>query len=379
MTPLPRLALLCDLLEENWQSMNLVAEMLFLQLRDGFASEVRAARIDPALSRRFSRLPLLGRKRAALNADILLTRLWDYPRLVRRRAGDFDLLHVCDHSYAHLVHELPAARTGVYCHDLHAFRCLFEPDHEPRPRWFRSVQRHVLDGLKKAAVVFYSTADVRRRIDDLGLIDPDRLVHAPYGISPEYTPGPDAADAAEAAALGLGGRPYLLHVGVCTTRKRIDVLLDVFALARKRYPDLRLAQIGGPWTPEQCEQIDRLGVAADVVQVRGLERRTIAALYRRAAMLLQPSEAEGFGLPVIEALACGATVVASDLPILREVGGDAAVYCPVADVPRWAEAVVRLLDDPAAAPEPSCRLAQARRFSWASHARTVLGAYQRLL
>ena len=179
-------------------------------------------------------------------------------------------------------------------------------------------------------------------------------------------------------------QPTFRDVPICCTsaahpRKRIDVLLDVFAAVRPQVPDLRLVQVGGPWTTAQSEQIERLGIGDVVIQLRGLTRPQLAALYRRAALVLQPSEAEGFGLPIVEALACGATVVASDLPVLREVGGDALVYRPVADIPSWADAVRGLLADPAAAPPRDASLARARLFSWPAHARTITNAYLRLL
>ena len=105
----------------------------------------------------------------------------------------------------------------------------------------------------------------------------------------------------------------------------------------------------------------------------------IAVLYRAARLVLLPSEAEGFGLPLIEALACGAPVAASDLPVFREVAGDAASYFPVGDVPAWAEGVSRLLADPGVAPPRAVRLARAAQFTWANHARIIADAYARIL
>ena len=84
-------------------------------------------------------------------------------------------------------------------------------------------------------------------------------------------------------------------------------------------------------------------------------------------------------LPVIEALACGAAVVASDIPAMREAGGPAAVYAPVGDVGAWSHAVAKLLADPASAPPRCDRLAWAGRFTWTAHAETIARAYHRLL
>jgi glycosyltransferase involved in cell wall biosynthesis len=375
---LPRLAVICDLVEENWPSMDLAAEMLLEHLRADQHAVVEALRVCPPMRRRFTRAPLFGKQGSAHNADRLLNRFWDYPRHLRRSSRGCDLFHVCDHSYAQLVHALPGTRTGVFCHDLDAFRCLLEPDVERRPLWFKAMAWRVLRGLQKAAVVFYSTSAVRREIDRHGLLDGSSLMQAPYGIAPEFTPEPAEPDPAAGLVRTLGGAPYLLHVGSCIPRKRIDVLLDAFAGARARFPGLRLVQVGGQWTPAQQEQLTRLGLASAVLQLRGLEREVVGALYRRAALVLLPSEAEGFGLPVIEALACGATVVASDLPVLREVGGVACVYRTPADVPLWVEAICRLLGDPAAAPDRLARFAQARRYSWAAHAQTIVDAYGKL-
>jgi glycosyltransferase involved in cell wall biosynthesis len=369
---LPRLALLCDYPEEGWISMELTAEMLWRGLVEHHAQAFEVERVCPPFRRHLTRLPGVRGLRFAFNGDRALNRHWHYPRFLRREAAAFDVFHVCDHSYAQLVHALPPERTGVYCHDLDAFRCLLEPEREPRPPWFRALARRVLHGLQKAAVVFHNSLDTRRRIEKYGLVEPSRLVYAPLGVAAEFRPENNGE------APGIDG-PYVLAVGSCVGRKRLDVLFDVFAALRPRFPGLRLVKVGSAFTDAQRAQITRLRLAPDLVALHGLKRGRIAALYRGASAVLLPSEAEGFGLPLIEGLACGAPVVASDLPVLREVGGDAAVYCPVGDVPAWVEQVSRLLADPTGGPTWAVRLAQASRYTWSAHAAVIARTYQSLL
>jgi glycosyltransferase involved in cell wall biosynthesis len=355
-----RLAVVRDFRAELWPSMDLCADELLAHL----PATVAAEDVAPPFRRFFSRLPLA--RRAGFNADRLLL-----PPPARPAARRADFLHVVDHSYAHLVSAAPPGRAGVYCHDLDAFRSLLEPETERRPWWFRKLARRTLDGLKRAAVVFHNSAATGHRLLEAGIVTPDRLVHAPLGVAAEFTP-----EAAGPVELPVAlDPPFLLHVGSNIPRKRLDVLLDVFAAVRGRAPGLRLVQVGGPWPASLAEQVARLGVGASVVQVRGLSRGQLAELYRRAAAVLVPSEAEGFGLPVIEALACGAAVIASDIPTLREAGGDAVVFRPVGDVPAWADAVTRVLTDPASAPPRAARLAHAARFSWREHARVIAETY----
>ena len=376
---LHHLAILTDFPEEGWRSMDLCGDMLLDHLpRDGPLA-VDAGRFCPPFRRLATRLPVVGRRHAAFNADRLLNRFILFPRYARQAARRFDLFHVADHSYGQLVHALPAARTGVYCHDVDAFRCLFSQVAHPRPRWFRAMSQRILTGLRKAAVVFHSTVAVGEEIRRAGLIDPDRLVLAPYGVSPEFTPGTTQPVVELPWLAELDGRPWVLHVGTCNKRKRIDVLLDVVAAVRQTVPDLRLVKVGGEWTADHRERIARLGLAGAITHVCGLTRVELAAVYRRAPVALVPSGAEGFGLPVIEALACGAAVVASDIPALREAGGPAAAFAPVGDVGAWSDLVAKLLTDRSAAPPRADRLAWAGRFTWTAHAEIIARTYHRLL
>jgi glycosyltransferase involved in cell wall biosynthesis len=372
------LAILTDFPEERWPSMNLCGDMLLDHLPLDGPYGVDATRLCPPFRRLAGRVPMVGRH-AAFNADRLLNRFILFPNYARHVARQFDVFHVADHTYSQLVHALPAGRTGVYCHDLDAFRCLFDRVTDPRRRWFRAMSQRILSGLRKAAVVFHSTAAVGEEIRRTGLIDPDRLVRAPYGVSPEFAPAAIQPSVKPRWLAQLDGQPWVLHVGSCVARKRIDVLLDVVAAVRETVPDLRLVKVGGEWTTDHRERIARLGLAGAITHVTGLTRVELAEVYRRASVVLVPSGAEGFGLPVIEALACGAVVVASDIPALREAGGSAAVYAPVGDVGAWSSVVAKLLSDPSAAPSWADRLAWAERFTWTAHAEIIARAYHRLI
>jgi glycosyltransferase involved in cell wall biosynthesis len=375
----PRLAVLTDFPDEGWPSMNLCGDMLLAHLPRGGPVAVQADRLCPPFRRLSTRLPILERFNPAFNVDRLLNRFLLFPRHARRAAPRFDLFHIADHTYAQLVHALPSGRAGVYCHDLDAFRCLIEPAVDPRPRWFRALACRILAGLKAAAVVFHSTTAVGEEIGRTGLVSRDRLVLAPYGTAPEFAPDPPGDPVRLPGLVGFDDDPWLLHVGSCIPRKRIDVLLDVVAAVREGVPGLRLVKVGGEWSPDHWCQITRLGLAGSIVHVHDLTRAELAELYRRATVVLVPSKAEGFGLPVIEALACGTPVVASDIPALREAGGPAAAYAPVGDVGAWADAVARVLRDPTASLSRAERLAWSARFSWATHAETIARAYHRLL
>lgn len=374
-----RLALICDYLEEGWLSMNFCAEMLYKYLDAEHSAEMRSQQILPAFQKRFGYIPGLNQKKSAFAMDRSINHFWDYPRYLSKQLNDFDFFHICDHSYSQLVHTLPPERTGVFCHDIDAFRTILQPDKYPGSVRYNAMQARVLKGFQKAAVVFYTTTEVRKQIERYNLLDPARLVQAPLGIAPEYSPHAQEIGLSDRQIIAqVDNQPFILSVSSSKNRKRLDVLLDVYAAVRAKHPELKLVRVGSDWTSAHKEQIERLKIADGIIHLQGLERTALAELYRRALLVLVTSEAEGFGLPIIEALACGSTVVASDLPVLREVGESAGVYCPVGDIPQWAETVDRLLTSPTAAPERAVRLAQAAKYSWSAHTRTISQAYIQL-
>ncbi len=379
-----RVGLVCPMPQERWFSIELAAEMLVAEFRAHHWGELRAETIRPGMARRLGAVPGLGGRRAALNADRLLNRFWDYPRRLRRVAGAYDLFHLVEHSYGQLARVLPPRRTVVTCHDLDTFRPVLEPARDPRPAWYRAMVERQMTALRTAARVICVSQAVASELDGFGVVPRGRVRVVPNGIDAACSPAPDSvADAAAATLLGpaRADEPELLHVGSTVARKRIDVLLRVLASVRTRLPGARLVRVGGELEPEQAALATALGVGGGVVSLPFLDRATLAAVYRRAALVLQPSEAEGFGLPVAEGLACGTPVVASDLTVLREVAGPAAEYRPVGDVAAWSEAVLGLLaerraDPPRWAARQAASAARGGSFSWRAHAAGVARVYR---
>jgi glycosyltransferase involved in cell wall biosynthesis len=117
-------------------------------------------------------------------------------------------------------------------------------------------------------------------------------------------------------------------------------------------------------------------VESSIVELSGLSREVLAAAYRRASLLVHTAEAEGFGLPLIEAMACGCPVIASDLPVLREVGGTAATYRAVGDIPGWTGAIVAALQGRG---NRESGFANAARFSWSENVDRTSRVYKQVL
>jgi glycosyltransferase involved in cell wall biosynthesis len=385
--PARRVGIVADFLEERWPSMDLAAELTALAVeRDaggGFAPTILRPRMPRVLNGRFGR----AKRDAAPSVDRYLGRYVAYPRWLRPRAGEFRLLHVIDQSYAHLVDHAAGRPVVVTCHDLDVFRSLLGAERERRPWWFRATMRRVKTGLGHAAHVICDTASVRDQLLEHGLVEPGRLsvVHLP--VHPDFVPHHDhAADAEAARLLGPagGGSVDLLHVGINVPRKRVGFLLRMFAALRQRHPGLRLLRVGGRLTYEQLGLCADLGIPFDaVLELPFLPRPVLAAVYRRSSALLLTSKREGFGWPAVEAMACGTPVVASDLPVFREVGGEAVTYAPLRGLQAWVESVDRLLHDRRDrrqwAGRRQAALERAERFSLDAYARGVTSVYRQVL
>ena len=229
----------------------------------------------------------------------------------------------------------------------------------------------------RVIAVSQSTADDLRNL--LG-VDPARIDVVPNGVG---TP-PDVAPLPEAelrARHGMGERPFVLCTSAKRPHKNLPRLLDALAaIPPERRP---MAVLTGYPTEHEVELIGHagaLGIADDVRILGWVDQAELEGLYAAATCLVFPSLYEGFGLPVLEAMARGVPVACSDRSSLPEVAGDAALLFDPEDVSAIAAAIEKLTADPTERERlTALGHAQAARFTWAECARGTLASYERAL
>ena len=206
-----------------------------------------------------------------------------------------------------------------------------------------------------------------------------RVVH--NGVAPEFVPGEPRAQEQFRAAKGLPAR-YLLYLGTLEPRKNLEMLVRAFcrwrALAPESAAGVKLVLAGGKgWYYDTIfDEVSSLGLAGAVIFPGFIAPTELPDWYRGAEAFVYPSMFEGFGLPVLEAMACGTPVICSQAPSLREVAGTAALTVPAADESAWANAIHLLCDQPAlAARLRACGLEQAAKFSWHKSAQETIQVY----
>jgi glycosyltransferase involved in cell wall biosynthesis len=375
--------------------MDLVADQLFDRLITEHGNQIFPVLVRPQFSRRFSRKAAVkfsgDLSRMMFNADRLLNRFVDYPRYLRRLRNDFDIFHITDHSYAHLIRSVSPSRAIVTCHDIDAFRILLHNATEHASKALTATPLKLmaarqLCGLRSAAMVACASLATREELLQHRLTATDRTITIPNGVAPVFAPHADPdADLEASRMLGPASAEIveILHVGSTIPRKRIDILLHTFAAIRATYPTSRLLRVGGPFTAEQGKLARELDVADATLVLPFVTSAVLAAIYRRAGVVMVPSEREGFGLPLVEAMACGAPVMTSDLPVLREVGGSAVEFVPVGDLSAWRTVALHLIRervvDPSGSKSRCTRaLKRAANFSWSEYARRYVELYRQV-
>jgi glycosyltransferase involved in cell wall biosynthesis len=253
---------------------------------------------------------------------------------------------------------------------LHDVVPLVLPGYEAeRARWARLATRY----REAEAVISVSEFTAAAAVSVLG-VTPARITVAHLGIDAAFSPGP-----------GRAGRKYLLVVGGLDPRKRHELAFAVLDECRRRGADLELLVVGNdPRDPDRAwdSMLEASGQSDHVRFLGRVAEPELIALYRGAAAVLVMSSLEGFGLPALEAMACGAPVVAFDNSATTEVAGTGLDLVPEADVDAAAARVLRLVQDTAWRSDAVARgLSRASEFTWevcvARHVEAIRGAVAR--
>ena len=296
-------------------------------------------------------------------------------RLPRIAAGQrLDLLH----SIAYAAPWLYAGRKLQTVHDL-GFIVL--PESVP---WrYRAYWKWAYGpAARRCAGLTAVSASTRNDLVRLLGWDASRIAVVPSGVDPIFTPASAPGDPDERLRKMGIPRPYVLFVGTLQPRKGIDTLFATFARLRRDRDDLNLVLAGarGWGYPEPEVMARQHGIEGAVHHRSGATLEEIADLYRGARLLLFPSRYEGFGLPPLEAMACGAPVVATDTSSLPEVCGDAALFAPVDRADLLAAQAERVLSDPDLARRMvEAGFRRAAEFSWPQAAARMVAVYREML
>lgn len=291
-------------------------------------------------------------------------------------ARDCDLLHVPHYN-------VPVRYRGRMVVTVHDLTHLTEPEVRNTARAWVYGRPMLRMAVRKARQVVTDSEYSKWQIVERLGVEAEKVTAIYLGKGPQFQPG-DRRQAAEevGAALHLD-RPYLFYLGNLKPHKNLGTLLRAFALLRlRRCTDPVLLLVGDDRKGRQrvLGECVRLGIQEAVRHVPWAADDLLPQLYRAAELVVMPSTSEGFGLPVLEAMACGTPVACSTAASLPEVGGDAAEYFDPHSAEGMAGTIQRALESESLRAEMREKgLRQAARFTWEACARKHLEIYRRAL
>ena len=253
--------------------------------------------------------------------------------------------------YSPTHHGLPGVQEQIIT--IHDMICLrFPSQHRPQYLYFRFGLPRLL---KRCRAVFTVSETTRQDIAATYGYPLERIYVVPNGVDASaFSPDPSARPA----------DPFLLMVGARYSHKNVDEVLDVASLWSKQFR-LVVTSCSGDYRAALAKKVAALGLGSRVEFTDYLSRADLLRLYQGCSALVYPSKWEGFGIPPLEALACGSPVIVSDIPVHREVLGGAAFFVRLGDPTSWAEALDALQADSEVAARMEVAGERLRRFTGA--------------
>jgi glycosyltransferase involved in cell wall biosynthesis len=264
---------------------------------------------------------------------------------------------------------------------------IHDVSYERRPEWYpyrRDWMRRAFyrRSAQAATRIVTDSAFSASEIAAVYRIPSDRIAVAPLGVSPRFGPDADGPPPLLPTEIAV---PFLLHVGDLHERRNLPVVVEALLEARRHFGgaaglSLVLAGVDRGIGDGLCGMAAEAGAGDAVVRLGVVSEPMLRSLYRCATALVYPSLYEGFGLPVLEAMASGTPVIASRAASIPEVLGDAGLLLDPDDVPAWAAAIVTVANDEHLRDQMRANgLARAATFTWERTARATLDVYRQVL
>jgi glycosyltransferase involved in cell wall biosynthesis len=335
---------------------------------------VSPAPFDPDAQSEIDRANLPNLRTANPRASSLRGRWWSFGLPLYARKAGFDLFHGTNFD----VPLWKRCRSVVTIHDLSA---LLHPETH-RPRMVRRARLRLPLVIRVADMIITPTASVKREVCQRLSVKAGKVTAIPSAARVGFRPMPFAQSVPIRKRLGVED-DFLLFVGTLEPRKNLLTLLKAFEQIvgdGPLRPQLVIAG-GEGWLMDELFAFTRRATIADRLCLTGyLKDDELCALYSSCKALIYPSVYEGFGLPPLEAMACGAPVIAGRIPALQETLGSAALLVEPMDVEALAKAIAGLLrDDRRRSELGSAGQQQTAKFSWERTARLTLDVYRKLL
>lgn len=344
---------------EGWLSMNRYWEAL---ARSAAAYQEAEFKFECPLEWAGLRTPRQGKWKLALHKQIL------YPWKVRQLPAT-GIAHVLDQSYAFLLGSVPkGVKKIITVHDLLPLR-------EPDGLNARSIARFRarVDWVNHADLILSDSESTRLDLIELVDADPAKIEVLPLGADEQWNSPAEPLP----AALNV---PFIFSIGGYLKRKNLEILPEILERVRQHRPGLKLVRAGAMLPDGLRNEFHRRCGEESLIELGQVSDSLLARLYETAAATVIPSRYEGFGLPVLEAMARGCPVVSARTTSLPEVGGDVALYYEVDDAQEAATRILTVLNaEPAALDALRSRcLERARQFTWEVHFKKLLEVYRRV-
>ncbi|MEC4815282.1 MAG: glycosyltransferase family 1 protein [Scytonema sp. PMC 1069.18] len=309
-------------------------------------------------------------------------RYWRYPATVKRQEAD--IFHIIDHSDAHIVYWLKGTGKSVTvtCHDLINF---LQPEniHEGSRLSFIStiVWKFAVRGLHQAKHIISVSAHTAKDIVQILKIAPERITVAPNGVDSLFRPlSPTEFKAFRQQHQISPDTICLLNVGSNQPRKNVFTVLKAVQALRAQEVSVHLLKTGADFTREQKVFIQKYNLDNCITYLGKPDKASLVEIYNAADILLSPSLYEGFGITILEAMACGTAVITSNVTSLPEVAGDAAILVEPMDVDAIVKAVLCLKNDADFYQRLINQgLTRAKLFTWEKTAEQVASIYETLV